>query len=161
MTKQQFLSFEKHFLPALSLMIASTSALGCVIVLSSGSKLDPNTVDMPNAMRVDVAKNYLVAREWTKEGALPAIYAGAYETEHNPTLLARRRGQAARDYLIQLGLPNEDITVDKRIIRIKNGIPQNEEGNQIIIEFVPKCPASGCGDLCERPVDGAATRAIK
>src|ERR1700731_750295 len=145
----------------LCFLFFSKGATACIIMLSAEAQLPVNSVDLSNATRVKLAQNYLVAREWTTEGATAAVYAGAYESEHEPLELAEQRGERTKAYLIQLGFPENDVTIDRRLIKMRDGKPVNERGYQVIVEFVPKCPLTGCNDLCNAPTQGAVSKAIK
>ncbi|MBB3003906.1 MAG: hypothetical protein V4793_10940 [Paraburkholderia tropica] len=90
-----------------------------------------------------------------------AAEAAAFDYEANPKELAARRGNEVKKFLMLLGLASDDIIVDERIIKIKNGKIDPDDKLQIGVEFVPKCPPAGCQSLCNVPnLQGVASYAV-
>jgi hypothetical protein len=107
-----------------------------------------NVVDMSNSDRLSVTRHYLTAREWTHEGTYAQIDAAAFAWERDPHRLAKERGERSKAFLIQLGLAPDDIHVHERVIELKDGKADPDDRSQLGVEFYPKCPPSGCMNLC-------------
>lgn len=133
----------------------------CTILLTDSMELPLNSAEIANSDRLAVARHYLAAREWTREGATASIDAAAYEWENRPKQLARQRGAQMQSFLVQLGMSPDDIYVDERIVSRRNGRLDPDDKKQLWIQFVPKCPPAGCQDLCNSAgAPGVASHAL-
>lgn len=138
-----------------------THAEACVVLLSDSIALPLNSADMGNSDRLSVVRHYLTAREWTSEGARAEIDASAYKWEHEPTRLAKERGERLRRFLIQLGMNSADIFLSDHIVANDEDKLDDDEKKQLGVQFFPKCPSTGCQYLCNTAgTQGAASHAI-
>jgi hypothetical protein len=110
-----------------------------------------NSDEIPNLDRLRIVDMVVAAREWPGVEIRGIVYAGGYIGERNPAAIADRRASALRAYLIQLGLKESSIWVDKRTIKHPDvDRTGNSTLNQIAVTLVPIC-AGGCERLCDDP----------
>ena len=137
----------------LGLVLAAISlqSQACSVLLQDNIQLPRNIVEISNSDRLALTRHYLTAREWTAEGTSVTVQAAAFDSEANPKQLAASRGKGIKEFLMQLGLDSKDIYVDERIIKLNKGKIDPDDKWQVGVEFVPKCPSSGCQNLCNTP----------
>ncbi|WP_148669112.1 hypothetical protein [Burkholderia pyrrocinia] len=145
----------RHFLRAsllaLSVFAALRPAYGCTISTDMADTLPLNSVEIPNSDRIRIAEMVLEARDWPDVDIRGIVYAGGYIHERDPLSLAHRRAAALKDYLIRLGIKEQNIWVDTRTIKHPDiDDDGNAALNQIAVTLVPICEA-GCDRLCNDP----------
>jgi hypothetical protein len=139
----------------------SLQSHACKILLVDNIQLPLNAAEVSNSDRLALTRHYLTAREWTTEGAIAQVDAAAFESERNPKQLAALRGENVRAFLTQLGVGKDDVYVHERVVELNKGKINPDDKWQIGVEFVPKCPSSGCGNLCNTPnLRGVASYAV-
>ncbi|WP_322026629.1 hypothetical protein [Burkholderia sp. BCC1977] len=131
-----------------ALLSLPVQADACKILLTDSMQLPLNSTAIANSDRLAIARHYLTAREWTREGASASVEATAYDWESQPAELARQRGALMKSFLVQLGMSPDDIYVDERIVFRRSGKLDPDEAKQLWVQFVPKCPPAGCQSLC-------------
>jgi hypothetical protein len=133
----------------------------CTVFLQDNIQLPFNAPDVSNSDRLSLTRHYLTAKEWTTEGANAEVDAAAFETERNARELAALRAKNIKAFLMQLGLGENRIHVRERVIKLSNGKIDRDDKWQIGVEFVPKCPLSGCQSLCNTPkLQGVVSHAV-
>lgn len=136
-------------------LIAGASCMmqanACVVSLMDNMQLPLNSSDIGNSNRLSIVRHYLAAREWTTEGATVQIEAAAFNSENNPERLAKARGEDMKSFLVNLGMRPDDVHIQERIIATRNRATDPDDDKQIRVAFYPKCPPTGCQDLCNEP----------
>lgn len=144
-----------------ALAVVSLQAQACKIFLQDNIELPRNSAAVSNIDRLALTRHYLTAREWTTEGTSAEVEATAFDSETNPKELAASRRKNITAFLMQLGLSNDDMFVSERVIKLNKGRIDPDDKWQIGVNFVPKCPPSGCENLCNTPkLKGVASYAI-
>jgi hypothetical protein len=138
------------------------AAMACTINESIETRLPFNSAELSNEARLSIADIVLEARKWPDVDIQAVIIAGAYEKEKNGEKLKRTRGEAAREYLVQLGLKPQNILIEPKTLT--DQMVKNDDGtlnlHQIAIELVPLCKGS-CERLCDDPRITPNTRLIR
>ncbi|MGU7774937.1 hypothetical protein ACV229_32770 [Burkholderia sp. MR1-5-21] len=135
----------------LAFSLCSPPTYACKVMELDIMRLPLNSIEVGNSDRLSLVRHFLTAREWTREGASASIDAAAFAWERNPKELAKLRGESMKSFLVQLGMDPQDVWVQERIIRAKDGKPDPDDVHQVGVEFVPKCPPEGCQSLCNTP----------
>lgn len=114
-----------------------------------------NSAEIPTKDRVKIADMVISARRWTE--ALPGIdisgeiNAGAYVGENNPKALAEDRASRLKEFLVQLGIKNENIWSSTRLIPEEYAFHDGKwDAQQISVILYPLCEG-GCAQLCNSP----------
>lgn len=103
----------------------------------------------------------LAAKQWPNVEIRGIVYSGGYIKEKNPVHLADQRASILKYYLVQLGVKEENIWVDKRIIKEPDVDDRgNATLNQISVTLVPICK-DGCERHCNDPGMTPNSKAIK
>ena len=140
---------------------AAGNANACTISEDMEDSLLLNSVDVPNSDRLRIADMVLTARQWPDVEIRGIVYAGGYVQEDNPKALADQGASALRAYLIQLGIKEKNIWVDKRIIKKPDTDDNDNKAlNQISVTLLPICQG-GCERLCNDPRVTPNSKAIK
>jgi hypothetical protein len=146
---------------AVCLATRVSGARSCTVSEDMASTLPLNSIDIPNADRIEIANMMLVAKRWPNVEIRGIVYAGGYVKERRPEEIAERRAGALKSYLILLGVKEKNIWIDTRTIRKPDvddkGVPTL---NQIAVSLVPICEG-GCERLCSDPRVTPTSRAIK
>ncbi|MBV8453267.1 MAG: hypothetical protein JOZ29_13490 [Deltaproteobacteria bacterium] len=135
---------------ALAWSIGLTASYGnaCTISKDMEDSLPLNSIDIPNSDRLKIVDMVMEARRWPDAEIRGIVYAGGYVMENDPWALAEQRASELRAYLIQLGVNERNIWVDKRTInRPDVDSKGNKTLNQIAVTLVPICEG-GCERLC-------------
>lgn len=133
----------------------------CTISEDMEDSLPLNSVAIPNADRLRIAEMVVAARQWPDVEIRGIVYAGGYIKERDPEALAGQRASALQSYLVQLGVKEDNIWIDKRTIKHPDVDPRGADAlNQIAVTLVPICNG-GCDRLCNDPRVTPTTRAIK
>jgi len=128
--------------------LATHYGYACTISEDMADSLPLNSVEIPNADRMRIADMVIAAREWPDVEIRGIVYAGGYIEERDPSTVADQRASALRAYLIQLGVRESNVWVDKRTIKHPDvDRAGNKTLNQIAVTLVPIC-AGGCERLC-------------
>ncbi|VWD31161.1 hypothetical protein BLA39750_04664 [Burkholderia lata] len=153
----------RHAIATLTAVLSfPIQADACKVMLTDSMQLPMNTVEINNSDRLSVVRHYLTAKEWTREGAAASIEATAYDWEKQPVQLAHQRGTQMKSFLVQLGMAPDDIHVGERIVSRRNGKLDPDDAKQLWVQFVPKCPPTGCQSLCNSPgTSGVVSYALK
>lgn len=148
---------------ALGLCLAFSPPLAaCTVSEDMLDSVPLNSSDIPNEDRVKIADMVIRARQWPDADIRGIISAGAYIGEKDPQALARRRAASLREYLVQLGIKDENIWSDTHMI--SKPYPKDSAGYegylQIGLTLVPLC-TDGCRHLCDDPRITPTSRAIR
>ncbi|WP_250472188.1 hypothetical protein [Caballeronia sp. GAFFF1] len=142
-------------------MWSAVTANACTISEDMEGSLPLNSVEIPNSARLRIADMVLTARQWPDVDIRGIVYAGGYVKERNPNALAGQRASAIESYLLQLGIKEGNIWLNKRIIRKPDAADDGSQTlNQIGVTLVPIC-RGGCDRLCDDPRVTPMSRAIK
>lgn len=142
-------------------VLAASYGHACTISEDMEDSLPLNSVDIPNSDRLAIADMVMAARKWPDAQIRGIVYAGGYVKENDPKALADRRAAALKEYLIQLGIKENNVWVDTRKIK-KPDVDHkgNETLNQIAVTLVPICDG-GCERLCNDPRVTPNSKAIQ
>lgn len=145
----------------LCVMWSPVDGNACTISEDMEGSLPLDSVQIPNSARLRIADMVLAARQWPDVDIRGTVYAGGYVKEHSPNALADRRASAIESYLLQLGIKEENIWLNKRIIRKLDAADDGSQTlNQIGVTLVPICHG-GCDRLCDDPRVTPTSKPIK
>ncbi len=140
----------------------SMPSTACTVSEDMLDSVPLNSDAIPNEDRVKIAEMVIRARQWPDAEIRGIVTAGAYIGEVDPQALALRRAANLREYLIQLGVKNQNIWADTHII--SKPYPKDSAGYegylQIGLTLVPQCN-DGCRHLCSNPLVMPTSRAFR
>ncbi|WP_244848546.1 hypothetical protein [Caballeronia sp. SL2Y3] len=140
---------------------SAVNANACTISEDMEASLPLNSVEIPNSARLRIADMVFAARQWPDVDIRGIVYAGGYAKERDPNALADQRASALEPYLLQLGIKEENIWLNKRIIRKPDAADDGSQTlNQIGVTLVPIC-RGGCDRLCDDPRITPVSKVIK
>jgi len=161
MHKKLSFSSAATFLFASWIALTANYGHACTISEDMVDSLPLNSVELPNSDRLRITDMVMAAREWPDVEIRGIVYAGGYIGERDPTAIADQRASVLRVYLIQLGVKESNIWVDKRTIKHPDvDRAGNKTLNQIAVTLVPIC-AGGCERLCNDPRVSPNSKIIK
>jgi hypothetical protein len=150
-----------RYLLALCFVASIGNASACTISEDMTSSLPLNSTGIPNSDRIRIANMMLAAMQWPDVEIRGIVYAGGYIKERSPKAIAAERAAILKSYLVQLGVKEENIWVDTRIIKEPD---IDDKGNatldQISVTLVPICKGS-CERLCSDPRVTPTSKVIK
>ncbi len=140
-------------LPALTLAAAQT-AFACSIAFPSVEDSIPfGSTAIPNATRVEIARAAIKTRQILYPHNIHRfkvyVAGGAFIREKHPQALAEQRTRLLKDYLIALGVDEDDITTGTEIIKRPRIVDGKPNFHQLSISFGVECKG-GC-HFCEPP----------
>jgi hypothetical protein len=146
---------------ALGVLLRAGYGNACTISEDMEDSLPLNSVQIPNSDRLRIAEMVMAARQWPDTEIRGIVYAGGYTKERDPEVLAGQRAFALQSYLVQLGIKEGNIWIDKRTIKHPDvDFHGSVALNQIAVTLVPICKG-GCDRLCNDPRVTPTTRAIR
>ncbi|MEX3933212.1 hypothetical protein AB4Y32_15655 [Paraburkholderia phymatum] len=120
-----------------------------------------NSVEIPNTDRVRIAEMYAEAQAWPNAEIRGIVRAGGYEREEHPQRIAAQRAGELKNYLIQLGIKEDNIWTDLRVVSARfANVGGKFEPYQIAVTMVPICDG-GCERLCNESRIDWNSKAIK
>lgn len=125
------------------------TAFACRVSLDFSASMPPNAVEIDNDARLRLADTIIHTRIWPDE-AIASVLVPAFATERNPQLLAQKRATAIQDILFQLGLKEQNVYIDAKVIShpMAPSETARERLRDVYIEFTPQCEGH-CAELCD------------
>ncbi|AQG97835.1 hypothetical protein A9R05_02585 [Burkholderia sp. KK1] len=130
-------------------LVTNGTALACRVSLDFSTSMPPNAVEIDNGARLRLADTIIRTRAWPDE-AIASALTPAFSTEHKPEELAKRRAAAVKDILLQLGIKEQNIFIDAKVLShpIAPSREARERLRDVYIEFTPQCYGH-CAQLCD------------
>lgn len=127
-------------------------AQACTVMEVMREKIPLNSTEIPGEARIKIAKMMAEARKWPDVEIRGIVEASAYYKEKNPQGLIARRTSALKDYLLMLGVKEENLWIQPHLltdemVTSRNGVP---DIYQLSVTLVPICEGS-CARLCNDP----------
>lgn len=130
-------------------LVTNGTALACRVSMDFSASMPPNAVEIDNKARLRLADTIIRTRAWPDE-AIASVLTPAFATERKPEELAKKRAAAVKDILLQLGIKEQNIFIDAKVL--SHLIAPNKEAREqlrdVYIEFTPQCYGH-CAQLCD------------
>ena len=134
----------------------------CTVSEFAQAHLPLNSVEIPNEYRLKLVDMIVSARNWPNVDVRAIIEADAYVGEANHQVLIQRRAATLKEFMMQLGVKEENIWIDPHTLT--DNMVRNEKGelgiNQVAVTLVPECHGN-CANFCDNPNVIPATRVVK
>lgn len=154
--KSRFSAHLPRFAFSILALFAAQAALACSIAFPSVENSIPfDSTTIPNATRVEIARAAITTRQILYPHNIHRfkvfVAGGAYIREKHPQALAEQRTRLLTDYLIALGIAQDDIMDGATIIERPHIIDGKPNYHQLSVSFGVECKG-GC-HLCEPPIE--------
>jgi hypothetical protein len=151
-----------QFFVALTLFFGMNYADACTVMEFMNTRLAFNFPALSNDDRLKVADMVVEARKWPDVEIGANVTAGAYVREKNIDALKDARASDIKAYLVRIGVPEKNISIDK--LTFSEAMAHDGKGeldlHQVAIQLVPICNG-GCERLCNDPGVTPTSKAIK
>ncbi|MCC8392711.1 hypothetical protein LJ656_08935 [Paraburkholderia sp. MMS20-SJTR3] len=131
----------------------SMPSTACRFLKNMGFELPFNTIELTKEDMVIIADAVEDTKTWPSPavGIQATVSAGAYIGERDLDVLKKRRGDAIKAYLMELGIPSRNIYVDP-VVMTDDVVFRRADGGlavqQIAIELAPICKGGSCAWMC-------------
>lgn len=147
---------------AVALTLSSDFSMGCTVFESAQSRIPLNSVNIPNADRVRIAEIVIRARNWPDTQIRGVVQPRAYDQETDRQSLLERRGANLKNYLLQLGVKEENIWMEPLVVNESETLDARGKPDisQLNVTLYPICEG-GCDRLCNDRRVTPVSKAIK